>query len=48
VGYLSIAILVVSLLIGNKIFKAIDTTSNIDSEDDQPLQPNKLVLDIAE
>jgi len=48
VGYLSIAILVVSLLIGNKIFKAIDTPSNIDSEDDQPLQPNKLVLDIAE
>jgi len=48
VGYLSIAILVVSLLIGNKIFKAIDTPSNIDSEDDQPLKPNKLVLDIAE
>lgn len=48
VGYLSIAVLIVAVIIGNRIFKTIDKTSDIPSDDEQPLKANELVLDIAE
>jgi predicted MFS family arabinose efflux permease len=48
VGYLSIAVLVVAVMIGSKIFKTIDKTSEIPSDDEQPLKSNELLLDIVE
>jgi predicted MFS family arabinose efflux permease len=48
VGYLSIAVLIVAVLIGNKIFKSIDKTSDIPSGDEQPFKSNELQLDIVE
>jgi MFS transporter, DHA1 family, inner membrane transport protein len=48
VGYLSIAILIIAVIIGNKIFKTIDKTSDIPSDDEQPLKANELLLDIVE
>jgi predicted MFS family arabinose efflux permease len=48
VGYLSIAVLIVAVIIGNKIFKTIDKTSDIPSGDEQPLNSNELQLDVAE
>jgi len=48
VGYLSIAVLIVAVLIGNKIFKSIDKAAEIPSSDDQPLKSNELQLDIIE
>jgi predicted MFS family arabinose efflux permease len=48
VGYLSIAVLIVAVIIGNKIFKTIDKTSDIPSDDEQPLKPNELQLEIME
>jgi len=48
VGYLSIAVLIVAVIIGNKIFKTIDKTADIPSDDEQPLNSNDLQLDIIE
>jgi len=48
VGYLSIAVLIVAVLIGNKIFKSIDKAADIPSSDEQPLKSNELQLDIIE
>jgi len=48
VGYLSIAVLIVAVLIGNRIFKTIDKTADIPSGDEQPLNSNELQLDVAE
>jgi hypothetical protein len=48
VGYLSIAVLIVAVLIGNKIFKTIDKTADIPSDDEQPFKSNDLQLDIIE
>ena len=48
VGYLSIAVLIVAVLIGNKIFKTIDKTADIPSGDEQPFKSNDLQLDIIE
>src|SRR6187455_226175 len=49
VGYLSIAVLIVAILIGNRIFKAIDKTSDISSDDEQqPLKSNELQFKIIE
>ena len=48
VGYLSIAVLIVAVLIGNKIFKTIDKTADVPSSDEQPLNSNELQLDVAE
>lgn len=47
VGYLSIAVLVASLIIGNKIFKSIDKPA-ASPGDEQSLNSEELVLDIAE
>ena len=47
VGYLSIAVLIVAVIIGNRIFKTIDNPSP-SSEDGQSLKPEELALDIAE
>jgi len=48
VGYLSIAVLIVAVIIGNKIFKSIDKAADIPSSDEQPLKSNELQLDIIE
>jgi predicted MFS family arabinose efflux permease len=49
VGYLSIAVLIVAVIIGNKIFKTIDKTSGVPSDDEQrPLKSNELQLNIVE
>ena len=49
VGYLSIAVLIVAVMIGNKIFKTIDKTSDIPSDDEQqPFKSNELQLKIIE
>src|SRR5436190_1555752 len=48
VGYLSIADLINAVIIGNKIFKTIDKTSDIPSDDEQSLRSNELQLDIIE
>src|SRR6187549_2405082 len=48
VGYLSIAVLIVAVIIGNRIFKTIDKTSDVPSGDEQPLKSNELQLDIVE
>jgi len=48
VGYLSVFVLIVAVIIGNKIFKTIDKTSDISSDDEQPLKANELLLDIVE
>jgi len=48
VGYLSIAVLIVAVIIGNRIFKSIDKTSDIPSGDEQPVKSNELLLDIIE
>lgn len=48
VGYLSIAVLIVGAVMGNKIFKSIDKTEDTPSEDEQPIESGDLVLDIAE
>lgn len=48
VGYLSIAVLIVAVIIGNRIFKTIDRTSDISSSDEQPLKSGELQLDIVE
>jgi len=48
VGYLSIAVLIVAVIIGNRIFKSIDKTTDIPSSDQPPLKSNELQLDIIE
>ena len=48
VGYLSIAVLIVAVIIGNKIFKSIDKTADVPSGDEQPFKSNELQLDIVE
>lgn len=48
VGYLSVAVLIVAVIIGNRIFKTIDKTADNPSGDEQPLKSNELLLDIAE
>jgi len=49
VGYLSIAVLIVAVIIGKRIFKSIDKTSDISSDDEQqPLKSNELQLKIIE
>ena len=48
VGYLSIAVLIVAVIIANKIFKSIDKAADIPSSDEQPLKSNELQLDIIE
>jgi DHA1 family inner membrane transport protein len=48
VGYLSILILIVALIIGNKIFKTIDKTTDSPSEDEQPVKSNELLLKVVE
>jgi len=49
VGYLSIAVLIIAVIIGNKIFKSVDRTSDIPSDDEQrPLKSSELQLDIVE
>ena len=48
VGYLSIAVLIVAVIIGNKIFKSIDKAADIPSSDEQSLKSNELQLDIVE
>lgn len=48
VGYLSIAVLIVAVIIGNRIFKTIDKTTDIPSGDEQPFKSNELQLDIVE
>lgn len=44
VGYLSIAVLIVSIIIGTRIFKIVDAAS----DDETPVESNELVLDIVE
>jgi predicted MFS family arabinose efflux permease len=48
VGYLSIAVLIASIVIGNKIFKSIDKPASIHTEDERPIDSNEMVLDIIE
>ncbi|HEV8273640.1 MAG TPA: MFS transporter [Chitinophagaceae bacterium] len=48
VGYLSVAVLIVAVIIGNKIFKTIDKAADTPSGDEQLLKSNELVLDIVE
>jgi len=48
VGYLSIGVLIVAVIIGNKIFKSIDKTSDTSSSDEQPLKSSELQLKIIE
>ena len=48
VGYLSIAVLIVAVIIGSRIFKAIDRTADVPSDDEQSLTSNELQLDIVE
>ena len=47
VGYLSIAVLIASVIIGNKIFKSVDKPAT-SPESDQALKSEELALDIAE
>jgi len=48
VGYLSIAVLIIAVIIGNTIFKSIDKVADTPSSDEQPLKSNELQLDIIE
>ena len=48
VGYLSIAVIIVAVIIGNKIFKSIDKAADNPSSDEQPHKSNELQLDIIE
>lgn len=45
VGYLSIAVLIVSVIIGNKIFKSIDKPAP-SSENERPVESDELALDM--
>ena len=44
VGYLSIAILIIGVIIGKRIFKIVDTVP----DDETPVDSKELVLDIVE
>ena len=48
VGYLSIAVLIIGVVMGNKIFKSIDKPADKHSENERPIESNDLVLDIVE
>ncbi len=48
VGYLSIAVLIVAVIIGNGIFRSIDKAADVSSSDEQPLKSKELVLNIIE
>ena len=48
VGYLSIAVLIVGVVMGKKIFRSIDKTADTPSSNEKPIESNDMVLDIAE
>jgi predicted MFS family arabinose efflux permease len=48
VGYLSIAILIIGVVMGSRIFRSIDKPADASSENEQPIESSDLVFDIVE